>query len=481
MRKRDRFFMTQVMKLIFQCFLYSFLFLVFFGLMSLNSPAILNLSRTAGTTMATFVLSMTLFTKVYGGFDIGRRKKRSVFSSITLAIFFTDLITYLMLQIMNTNPNNPEANPTFQFWGEDLALLFAAFLVQLMIIYLLVSLGIYFYHRINPPQKCCIITSSQQMAEHVLSKTLGMQEMFAFTDVIHYTCPDWRETVKGHDVIFIAGVPDTEEAALEAYCYKHHKTIYLQAELEDVIKSTAEQNVLDDTAFLNIHRNEMTLIQRVIKRGADIVISLIGLIITSPITLVTAAVLKMQGYGSVFFRQARATINGNIFKIIKFRTMYEDSAANVSAAQNDSRVTPVGRFLRKYRIDELPQLINVLKGEMSLVGPRPEMLENVVKYIQEVPEFRYRQQMKAGLTGLAQIEGKYNTSPQDKAILDLLYIENFSILYDFKLILRTATIFFRKDSTEGFGTQKVSCPSIRMEAKEVKEPKCAGRERKDRA
>ena len=150
--------------------------------------------------------------------------------------------------------------------------------------------------------------------------------------------------------------------------------------------------------------------------------------------------------------------------------MYEDDpqrqADSLSAREGDDRITPIGRFLRKYRIDELPQLINVLRGEMSLVGPRPEMLENVEKYTREVPEFRYRQRMKAGLTGLAQIEGKYNTSPKDKAILDLLYIENFTLSYDFKLLLRTFTIFFRRDSTEGFGDKQCDCPQMRIEARE---------------
>jgi len=208
-----------------------------------------------------------------------------------------------------------------------------------------------------------------------------------------------------------------------------------------------------------------TLTQRLTKRTCDIVISLLGLIVTSPVMLITWLLLKFSGNGTPFFRQKRATLNGMVFEIIKFRTMYEDSAA-VSARENDDRVTPIGRFLRKYRIDELPQLFNVLRGEMSLVGPRPEMLENVDRYTREVPEFKYRQQMKAGLTGLAQIEGKYNTSPKDKAILDLLYIENFSLAYDFKLMLRTLTIFFRHDSTEGFHNRKTACPAMRVTALE---------------
>ncbi|MEA5144610.1 MAG: sugar transferase, partial [Candidatus Limiplasma sp.] len=184
------------------------------------------------------------------------------------------------------------------------------------------------------------------------------------------------------------------------------------------------------------------------------------------VMLIITAVLLFSRSGPVFFRQKRATIHGKVFDIIKFRTMYQEEGESnpVSAQENDSRITPVGRVLRKYRLDEIPQLFNVFKGDMSIVGPRPEMLENVDRYTQEVPEFEYRKQMKAGLTGMAQIDGKYNTTPKDKVILDLLYIENFSLMMDIKLIMRTATIFFRRDSTEGFQTgRKARCPALRTQ------------------
>ncbi len=462
--ERKHFYATQLMKLSFQALMYLFLFLAYFGMLSITNSAILNLSRTAAATMATFFCSMLLLTAVYGGYDIDIKKKRTVFASISLSTFFTDAITYVILQIMNTNPNNPEANATLTLVSEDLALMAGAFVLQLGIIYLFVSLGYSVYFRITPPQDCCIITSSQELARHVAAKMSTHKRKYKLTDVVHYECPDVRKTILEHEVIFLAGIPDTEEALLQSYCYKHNKTIYLLAELEDVIISTAQPTILDDTPFLHIHRMQPTLFQLFAKRTCDILISLVGLIIASPIMLVTTLVLKASGNGSVLFKQKRATLNGTVFEIIKFRTMYED-AANVSARQDDDRVTPVGRFLRKYRIDELPQLLNVLRGEMSLVGPRPEMLENVDRYTREVPEFRYRQQMKAGLTGLAQIEGKYNTSPKDKAILDLMYIESFSLAYDFKLLLRTLTIFFRRDSTEGFGTKQVDCPEMRVEPK----------------
>lgn len=464
---RKRFYLTQLMKLCFQVLLYVFLFTSFFAMLSVTNEAILNISRTAGTTMSIFVVVMLILTVVYGGYDIGVKKMRSVFAGISLTTFFTDVITYVILQIMNTNPNNPDANARFMLWGEDLALLLGAFILQVGIIYFFVAVGYHFYFKINPPQNCVIVTSSQELAQHVAGKLATFPQKYRLTDVVHYECPDLKQTIRAHDAVFIAGIPDTEEALLEAYCYKHNKTIYLMAELEDVIISTAQQHVLDDTPFLYIHRMEPTLMQRIIKRGCDILISVLGLIITSPVLLLTALALKTSGNGSVLFRQKRATLNGRVFDIIKFRTMFPGSTAeenSVSTLENDARVTPLGKFLRQYRIDELPQLWNVLIGDMSIVGPRPEMLENVDRYTREVPEFAYRQQMKAGLTGLAQIEGKYNTTPKDKAILDLLYIENFSLSYDFKLMLRTLTIFFRHDSTEGFGEKQVSCPRMRVQA-----------------
>lgn len=471
-----RFYRTQLMKLAFQLLLYCFLFISFFGVLSITNPAILNLSRTAATTMATFVIVMVILSVIYGGFEIGIKKMRSVFAGVLLSTLITDLITYVQLQIMNVNPQNPEANPTLVLGGEDLALLACTIVLQTGLIYFFVYIGFHYYFRINPPQRCVIIASSQEQANHVALKLETFPQRYRLCEVVHYDCPDIKKTILKYDTVFLAGIPDTEEGLLETYCYKHNKNIYLMAELEDVIISTAEQSILDDTPFLHIHRVEPTLIQLFTKRATDIFISVLGLVLLSPIILTTALVLKCSKNGSVFFKQRRATINGNVFEIIKFRTMYADAsedAVAVSARKDDARVTPIGRFLRKYRLDELPQLINVLRGDMSLVGPRPEMLENVSKYTREVPEFRYRQQMKAGLTGLAQIEGKYNTSPQDKAILDLMYIENFSLGYDCKLLLRTLTIFFRRDSTEGFADTRCSCPKMRVEAEPAKRERAA--------
>ena len=185
------------------------------------------------------------------------------------------------------------------------------------------------------------------------------------------------------------------------------------------------------------------------KRTMDIVLSLLALVITSPVLLACAIAIKICDGGKVIFKQQRATKDGRIFAVYKFRTMKEDAAV-YSATDDDDRITSVGKVLRKYRLDELPQMLNILKGEMSIVGPRPEMLRNIYIYTKEYPEFEYRLRVKAGLTGYAQIAGKYNTTPKYKLILDLMYIENYSIIKDFKLILQTLIVFFKSDSTEGF-------------------------------
>ncbi len=461
--RNKRFLLTQLMKLSFQSLMYIMLFLSFFAILSQTNPQIINLSRTAATTMATFVVIIVILRIVYGGYDIEDKKPRSVFASILITTLMADVVTYFQLQIMNVNPAN---NDRLILFGEDFWLLCGAIVLQIGIIYFFATLGNRLYFKINPPQKSCVITSSQELALHVAEKMSSFRKKFFLNDVVHYECPDMEATIREHEVIFLAGIPDTEEAQLKNLCYSLNKAMYLLAELDDVIISTAQQSILDDTPFLYIHRSQPTLMQLFCKRCIDILASLLGLALLSPLMLATALVLLFSRGGPVFFRQKRATIHGRVFEIIKFRTMYQEDPQSgpVSALENDSRITPVGGFLRKYRLDEIPQLFNVLKGDMSMVGPRPEMLENVHKYEQEVPEFKYRQQMKAGLTGLAQIDGKYNTSPKDKAILDLMYIENFSLSMDLKLLLRTLTIFFRRDSAEGFVLAKrIACPRMRTQ------------------
>jgi lipopolysaccharide/colanic/teichoic acid biosynthesis glycosyltransferase len=199
--------------------------------------------------------------------------------------------------------------------------------------------------------------------------------------------------------------------------------------------------------------------QRAIKRLIDIVLSLLLIILTSPIMLITAIIVKAYDGGPVLYKQVRCTQNRREFKIMKFRSMRVDAEKDGVArlaSKNDSRITPIGKFIRKCRIDELPQLFNILVGDMAFIGPRPERPEIIAQYLEEMPEFAFRMKVKAGLAGYAQVYGKYNTTPYDKLKLDLTYIENYSVWLDIKLMLLTVKILFTPDSTEGVDDNQVT-------------------------
>ncbi len=197
--------------------------------------------------------------------------------------------------------------------------------------------------------------------------------------------------------------------------------------------------------------NMVTTKQLFFKRIIDICGGFVGCILTGIVFLFVAPCIYVKSPGPIFFAQVRVGKNGKLFKIYKFRSMCVDSEKNGArlASKHDSRITPVGKVLRNLHLDELPQLFNVFLGEMSLVGPRPERKVIMHEYQREIPEFYYRLKVKAGLTGYAQVYGKYNTTPYDKLKLDLFYIENYSLLLDIKLLFMTVKIFFQKEVSEG--------------------------------
>jgi exopolysaccharide biosynthesis polyprenyl glycosylphosphotransferase len=235
--------------------------------------------------------------------------------------------------------------------------------------------------------------------------------------------------------------------------------MYMMPKIPDVLIKGSVQLHLFDTPLYMTREYALSFGQRFWKRAVDVVCSLILLIVTSPIFLVTAAAIHLYDKGPVFYKQVRCTMDQKEFKIIKFRSMRVDAEKDGVArlaAQNDDRITPIGHFIRKVRIDELPQLINILQGDMSFIGPRPERPEIIAQYVEEMPEFVFRMKVKAGLAGYAQIYGKYNTTPYDKLKLDLTYIQNYSFWLDIKLMLLTLKILLTPESTEGVGEGQVT-------------------------
>ncbi len=430
--------------LIWKTLLYACLLAIFIGLFSFPNPQLTRLSRTLAVTVLTFVAVGLGMTAAYGRFDIGQRKSKPIIYSLGLATIITDVVTYIQLSVMNTNPGN---NATLKF--ENIGILLLVCVVQVILIVIMTYVGNYFYFRINHPEICCMITSSQESLNQIYQAVSRYKKQYDIRYILDYKEPELFSTILKSHTVFMYDIPVKERTEIVEFCYRHSRNIYFNPEVPDVIEFNAQHIVLDDVSLIGATVKELSLEQRFLKRAMDITISLVGLIISSPIWLICAVCIKMNDGGRVFFKQKRATKNGKVFEVYKFRTMKEN-VTNYSSTADDERITSVGKVLRKFRLDELPQILNILKGEMSLVGPRPEMLENVYSYTADLPEFEYRLRVKAGLTGYAQIAGKYNTSPRDKLILDLMYIENYSIWKDIKLLFQTLIVLFKSDSTEAF-------------------------------
>lgn len=408
-------------------------------------------TRTSFITLGVFTLVYMMMSIIYGGFDIGKRKSKPIIYSFVLSVFFTDIATHFFMCIMNITVVH---NGKFVY--DYPLLLLLTYIIQIFIIVVFTYGGNYLYFSANKPHDSIIITRKGEQTDSIISKIGRYKKQYNITETVFINDPDILKKIDKADSIFFYNLSVPERNAFVEYCYHCKKDIYYSVELSDIVSLGSHRVYFDDKSMVYAPVKGLTFEQRVIKRIMDLVIAGFGLIITSPIFLITALCIKLEDGGPVFYKQERATYAGKIFNVIKFRSMkVEDGSIHKSVTKNDDRITRTGRIIRKFRIDELPQLINVIKSDMSIVGPRPEMVENVEKYTKELPEFAYRQRAKAGLTGMAQIYGKYNTSPKDKLIFDLTYINEYSVWLDIKLIFRTLLVLLTPDkSTEAFEDNK---------------------------
>lgn len=408
-------------------------------------------TRTSFITLGVFTLVYMMMSIIYGGFDIGKRKSKPIIYSFVLSVFFTDIAAHFFMCIMNITVVH---NGKFVY--DYPLLLLLTYIIQIFIIVVFTYGGNYLYFSANKPHDSIIITRKGEQTDSIISKIGRYKKQYNITETVFINDPDILKKIDKADSIFFYNLSVPERNAFVEYCYHCKKDIYYSVELSDIVSLGSHRVYFDDKSMVYAPVKGLTFEQRVIKRIMDLVIAGFGLIITSPIFLITALCIKLEDGGPVFYKQERATYAGKIFNVIKFRSMkVEDGSIHKSVTKNDDRITRTGRIIRKFRIDELPQLINVIKSDMSIVGPRPEMVENVEKYTKELPEFAYRQRAKAGLTGMAQIYGKYNTSPKDKLIFDLIYINEYSVWLDIKLIFRTLLVLLTPDkSTEAFEDNK---------------------------
>lgn len=266
-----------------------------------------------------------------------------------------------------------------------------------------------------------------------------------------------QESIVNCDAVIVAGVEATLRNGIVKQCVEDNKQCFFAPHIGDIIVSTAKYEEAFSSPIMSVRQEHMRLEYAFVKRIMDIIVSLIAIIILSPLMLITAFAIFMYDKHAPIYKQVRLTKNRKEFKIYKFRSMRIDAEADGKArlaTENDDRITPVGKIIRACRLDELPQLFNILKGDMTIVGPRPERPEIAEEYEKDLPAFKMRLKVKAGLTGYAQIYGKYNTNPYEKLEMDLLYISKMSILTDMMLIFATVKILFIKDSTEGIDSDK---------------------------
>ena len=288
-----------------------------------------------------------------------------------------------------------------------------------------------------------------------------------------------KEKIDKYPAVILGDIPSHERNVFLKYCFEKNIRCYSIPKISDILLRNADSIHLFDTTLMLSRNRGLTAEQAFAKRAMDIVFSLLGLVIAAPFMLVIAILIKAYDGGPVFYKQERLTQDGRIFQILKFRSMKvqsENKGARL-AMKDDDRITPVGRVLRQIHFDELPQIFNILKGDMSLVGPRPERPEIARQYLEEIPEFNYRLKVKAGLTGYAQVYGKYNTTPYDKLKLDLTYIETYSFVQDIKLLMLTFKILFQKENTEGVESWQVTAATTEENSgKEEKTEDCPDRE-----
>lgn len=421
--------------------LFLVLFGVFYGMFSLIAPQLLLPTRTMFITITTYALASLLFLRIYGGVALGDKKSKDIIASVALASLATDAVTFVELIVM----------VRFEIIGE-FYMLFIVFFIQLMFIIVFAYFGNWLYFKLNEPEKSILVYGDEENARDFIAKIGRYRKQWTLDFSVRHDTDNLFKRLYPYHTVFLMGLPANLQCELLEFCYKYTKNVYVVPQLFDVVLKNSRTVHIDDKIVYASYVSGLTTEQRTVKRLVDIIISLVGLIITSPFMLVCALAVKLCDRGPVFYRQKRVTENGREFSVLKFRTMIVDAEKQsgiVWASKDDNRVTPVGKVLRKLRLDELPQLINVLHGDMSVVGPRPEREELIREFEKQYPEFRYRLKVKAGLTGLAQIMGKYNTTPLDKLMMDLEYIENYSIWMDLKLLFQTFKVFFKSDSTEG--------------------------------
>lgn len=396
---------------------------------------------------AVYMVLLFAASAMYGGLKIGSYRMIELMFSESIATILTNIVFYAIVCLLAYHFPTP------------VPLILGTVLQGLLIAGWILG-STYIFRKLFPPLDVLLIYDGTQK-DLFVEKVKTRRHQFSINESVRATGSDEeiQAAIDKHAAVMLWDVTTERRNKIFKYCYERSVETYVMPKIMDIILRGSQTLHFFDTPLLLTKSSPIEAEQLLIKRLFDIVFSLVLIVITSPLMLLTALAVKLYDGGPVFYKQIRCTRDDKQFHIVKFRSMIvgaeKDGRARL-ASQHDDRITPVGRLIRKIRIDELPQLFNVLSGSMSFVGPRPERPEIIEKYVESMPEFRYRTKVKAGLTGYAQIYGKYNTRPHDKLKLDLYYIENFSVWLDLRLIIQTVKILFKPESTEGVAAGNIT-------------------------
>lgn len=389
-----------------------------------------------------YFVMLLLLHRLYGGLKVGIYKYWNLVYSHMISILAINVFFYVQVVLFDKKMHNP------------LPLIILT-LIDLVVVMLWAYTFKKIYVLMFPPKRLLLVYGKKPMF-HLMNRIDTREDKYEIAETMSIDSGLERiiKCSERFDGVIIGDVPARARNQLLKLCYGRNIRTYTVPKISDILlRSSDELNIFDMPLYLSRNIGGLAWDQAILKRLEDIVISGLMLIVSSPFFLVIALLIKGTDRGPVFYTQKRLTKDGKEFDIYKFRTMIVDAekkSGPVKAGDKDPRILPVGGFLRATRMDELPQLINILKGDMSLVGPRPERPELARIITKNIPEFEYRLKVKAGLTGYAQIYGKYCTTSYDKLKLDLTYIRNYSIWMDIKLIFMTPKVLFMKESTEGF-------------------------------
>lgn len=390
--------------------------------------------------MFEYLFIYMVFVRIYEGDKIDKLGTFDIIYSQTLSLIISNFIIYIQLCLLTKMIVTPIP-------------LLTTTIKQFMITIIWAWISKKMYLISFPPIKMLFVYGNSS-SDNLIKKINKHKDKYIISEIIKSTVGIDKiiKLIDNYDAVVISDVDSKLRNEILKHCFSKSIRTYVTPKISDIIVSNSEKLHIFDTPLLISNNDGIAFYQKFIKRIFDILLSFLALIILSPFMLITGILIKLYDGGSIIYKQKRLTINSREFYLYKFRSMVvnaEKDGRAVLAKENDNRITPIGKIIRKIRFDELPQLINILKGDMSIVGPRPERPEIVEEYVQTIPEFSFRTKVKAGLTGYAQIMGKYNTTAYDKLKLDLMYIQNYSLILDLKLIIMTIKILFKSESTEG--------------------------------